>query len=326
VFKNSFQDITLAFFTAIAPSGAIALVVVATVLLFAGVNDSARTRLDRWLLLPLVVVMVGLVTSATHLGNPANALYLFKGVGRSPLSTEVFFAVLFLLLAGVYWLYAFSVKQSVVLKRIWVVLVVLSALAFVQSVAWAYNVRTIISWNTPWVPMLIWLEGLAGGPLLALLTLRLARHEGKGLFGAPVLNKVLLVVSIFGIIAGALAMLAYNGELSVLQNSSQDGADYSPWYMIGIVFYTVVGMGAAAVCAVANSGKQQNKGGRVSCLSPSPPSLPNDAKAREVLLPRTSPIVFPKQIVLLALSCLLMFAGIFVTRILFYFVHMTVGL
>ena len=44
--------------------------------------------------------MVGLVASATHLGNPANALYVFLGVGRSPLSTEVFCAVVFLALGG----------------------------------------------------------------------------------------------------------------------------------------------------------------------------------------------------------------------------------
>ena len=51
--------------------------------------------------------MVGLVASATHLGNPSNALYVFLGVGRSPLSTEVFFAVVFLALAGLYWLVRF---------------------------------------------------------------------------------------------------------------------------------------------------------------------------------------------------------------------------
>ena len=51
--------------------------------------------------------MVGLVASATHLGNPANALYVFTGVGRCPLSTEVFAAVIFLALAGVYLLYSF---------------------------------------------------------------------------------------------------------------------------------------------------------------------------------------------------------------------------
>ncbi|MFR1640267.1 MAG: DmsC/YnfH family molybdoenzyme membrane anchor subunit [Eggerthellaceae bacterium] len=43
--------------------------------------------------------------ASTHLGNPANALFVFLGVGRSPLSNEVFCAVVFLPLAGVYWLY-----------------------------------------------------------------------------------------------------------------------------------------------------------------------------------------------------------------------------
>ena len=55
-----------------------------------------RKRLSGALLIPFLVTLVGLVASATHLGNPDNALYVFSRVGASPLSNEVCAAVLFL--------------------------------------------------------------------------------------------------------------------------------------------------------------------------------------------------------------------------------------
>lgn len=71
--------------------------------------------------------MVGLVASATHLGNPANALYVFVGVGRSPLSTEVFCAVVFLALAGVYWLYSFAERPRRGLQRGWMAALIVAS-------------------------------------------------------------------------------------------------------------------------------------------------------------------------------------------------------
>lgn len=121
------------------------------------------------------VSMVGLVASATHLGNPANALYVFVGVGRSPLSTEVFCAVVFLALAGVYWLYSFAERPRRGLQRGWMGALIVASGAFVTSVAFAYAADTIVSWDTWHVPANLWLNALVGGPLLALLGLRLAR-------------------------------------------------------------------------------------------------------------------------------------------------------
>ena len=118
--------------------------------------------------------MVGLVASATHLGNPANALYVFTGVGRSPLSTEVFAAVIFLALAGVYWLYSFAEHPRVGLQRGLLAAIDVAIVAFVSSVAFAYNVDTIVTWSLPLVPASLILNALFGGPLLALAGFALA--------------------------------------------------------------------------------------------------------------------------------------------------------
>ena len=106
--NNALGEITLVLFTTLAPSGVMAFILMGLPLVRGGLNADVRQRIQRFLSIPLVTSMVGLVASATHLGNPANALYVFLGVGRSPLSTEVFCAVVFLALAGVYWLYSGS--------------------------------------------------------------------------------------------------------------------------------------------------------------------------------------------------------------------------
>lgn len=88
-FDTAFGEVTLVLFTTLAPSGAVALAIVAAVLLFAKLGDDVRARINKFMCIPLVVTMVGLIASATHLGNPANALYVFMHVGSSPLSNEV---------------------------------------------------------------------------------------------------------------------------------------------------------------------------------------------------------------------------------------------
>ena len=92
-FDTALSEVTLVLFTTLAPSGAIALVLVAAVLLFPKLESTMQARISMFMCIPLVVTMVGLVASATHLGNPANALYVFLHVGSSPLSNEVVSAV-----------------------------------------------------------------------------------------------------------------------------------------------------------------------------------------------------------------------------------------
>ena len=131
-------------------------------------GEEAR-RLNQLTFLPLVIATVGLIASATHLGNPSNALYVFTGVGRSPLSTEVFCAVIFLALAGVFWLYSFAEHPRAGLQRLLLAVIDGAIIAFVAAVAFAYDVDTIITWSLPLVPVALILNALVGGPLIALV-------------------------------------------------------------------------------------------------------------------------------------------------------------
>ena len=88
-FATAFSEITLVLFTTLAPSGAVAYALMSLPIIRGRLSDDAHRRIDKALCIPLIVSLVGLVASATHLGNPANALYVFMGVGRSPLSNTL---------------------------------------------------------------------------------------------------------------------------------------------------------------------------------------------------------------------------------------------
>lgn len=201
-FDTALGEVTLVLFTTLAPSGAIALVLVAAVLLFSKLESTMRARISTFMCIPLVVTMVGLVASATHLGNPANALYVFLHFGSSPLSNEVVSAVGLLACSGLYWLYSFSVKPFAWLQRLLLAMIAATGIVFVAMVSLAYSVDTIVTWSLPTVPISLWLNALVGGPLLAAITLYAAQWRAlAGCFG--------LLLMMVPFIALAANMAAY---------------------------------------------------------------------------------------------------------------------
>ena len=223
-FDTALGEITLVLFTTLAPSGVVAFICMGLPVLARGTSDAMRQRLNVFLGLPLVVAMVGLVASATHLGNPANALYVFIGVGRSPLSTEVFFAVVFLALAGLYWLYGFVERPKPQLQRVWLALAMLAGAVFVVAVGFAYAADTIVSWYTVYVPLNLVLNALAGGPILAIAGLRVAGYEPvEGRMG-----RALAVVAAIALAANVVTFGLQSAELGAIEHSYLTAAQRVP--------------------------------------------------------------------------------------------------
>ena len=156
-FATALNEITLVLFTTLAPSGAVAYVIMGMAALRA--QGDERKRLSGALLIPFLVTLVGLVASATHLGNPDNALYVFSRVGASPLSNEVCAAVLFLGISGLHWLYQFAehARQRVLNALVGGPVLTLFCLRFSR-----------------WSP----LESRVGGMLLALSSAALLANAG----------------------------------------------------------------------------------------------------------------------------------------------------
>lgn len=286
-FATALGEITLVLFTTLAPSGAIALALMGLPIVAGRASEDERRRIDKFVSVPLVVSMVGLVASATHLGNPANALYVFVGVGRSPLSTEVFCAVVFLALAGVYWLYSFAERPRRGLQRGWMAALIVASGAFVTSVAFAYAADTIVSWNTWHVPANLWLNALVGGPLLALLGLRLARFApADSLFG-----RVLVGMAVVALALNVGGYVLQGADLPGLRNAFVSAAGLVPSFGVLVAVFGVCGVLGIGLDGWALFVKRR-----------------------------------PLSVVRASVACVFAFAGIFAMRFAFYMMHLTVGL
>lgn len=285
-FDTALGEITLVLFTTLAPSGVVAFILMGMPALSPRLDAGLRQRLNAFLGIPLVVSMVGLVASATHLGNPANALYVFLGVGRSPLSTEVFFAVVFLALAGLYWLYSFAEHARPALQRVWLAATMAAGAVFVVAVGFAYAAETIVSWHTAYVPVNLVLNGLVGGPILALAGLSAAGFEpARGRWG-----RVLLALAGAALAANVAVFGLQSADLPSIENSFVTAAELVPMNGIMIAAFGVLGLAGIGVDAVALFG------------------------AARLTVRRTTA------------AAVLVLAGIFVMRFSFYMMHMTVGL
>ncbi|MCI8468984.1 MAG: dimethyl sulfoxide reductase anchor subunit [Eggerthellaceae bacterium] len=288
-FASAWNEITLVLFTTLAPSGVVAFILMAAPLVARAdrMGDEARRTLEHWLWLPITVAMVGLVASATHLGNPANALYVLAGVGRSPLSNEVVCGVAFLGSAGMYWLTSFSASRGHVgLRRIALAAVSLAGALFVTTIAFAYHAQTIVSWHTAFVPLSLWLNALVGGPLLASIGLRMAGYQtARHRYGRA-------LVSLAGAaLAGNVVVYAlWGARLPAFENAMTDAASLMPCFLPLTALFA-----ALCACGVALAAREAWRDGSAS----------------------------PAR---LGAASLLALAGIFVMRFAFYMTHMTVGL
>lgn len=283
-FSLALEEITLVLFTTLAPAGAVAYILLA--LASFGADQDASRRIQRFLLAPLMVVLVGLVASATHLGNPENALYVLSRVGQSPLSTEVAAAVVFLGIAGVQWMYQYAERYRRGFSRGLLVAASLAALGMVAAIAFAYASRTVLSWNTAYVPLLTGLNAAMAGPLLALAVLVWAQRKATpGGFG-----RALLVGCIAALGLGVVVYLMQGECLADLENTYTTAMQLVPHYSWCVVAYGVLGAVAWGLDAAAVFRRRPLSQWAAIC------------------------------------ACLLALLAVFVMRCSFYAMHLTVGM
>ena len=192
---SGFDAFSLGLFTSLAPAGVVAFLALALVRLWSR-DRTASVRIDRMIALPFSVVLIGFIASATHLGTPANALHVFSGVGRSPLSNEVLSAVAFLFLVGSYWMMAFKERFPDAVAKPWLALACLAGIALIACTSMAYNVDTVPTWDTAFTPANLVLAALLAGPVLGLLFLELAQVRPRAL------ERALVVLAAPALVAG----------------------------------------------------------------------------------------------------------------------------
>ena len=330
--ETALGEITLVLFTTIAPAG-VAGYLVMLALAFAASDESDARRVERYLVVPLVFAITGLIASATHLGTPANALYVATGIGRSPLSNEVAAAVAFLALGGVYWFLAFRDDVPRMLRRVLAAAAAVAGVAFVAMIALAYSVSTVPTWNLPTGPAALCLSALASGPFVALLGMGLAR------VGATRMQRrVLLALSAAAAAANAVVLGVEYALLGGIATTSVGALDLVPWLPQVIVAFIVceaaalalsalcgrraAAAEAAGVCGDAEdadspSGAVEPSEGRVGEVDADEAAAPGDAGGWRSWI---------THVALAAGAAAVSLAGCFAVRFAFYAMHMTSGM
>ena len=282
---NAWSEITLVFFTALAPSATLAYLILLGFLARLPLSDEERQRIRKQLWVPLVLAMLGLIAAATHLGNPANALYVLTRVGISPLSNEVCAAVVFLACAAVFWLYGFALEKRRLADSILGVLIFLAGIVLIITIAFAYHVETIASWYHPLMPATMIVSSCVGAPLITLLALSLSKADGC----IARVTKPLAICSAGASVIWVGLNAAMGTQLGGIGNAIFTAAELVPCYWLCLAVAT-----ALLVAACASIFTRVFRGNA--------PSLPH-----------------------MATSALMAILALGIMRFTFYMMHLTVG-
>ena len=295
------NDIGLAIFTTLAPAAACAYVVLAATSLFGRLEPRERSCLESWLILPLAIATLGLISSATHLGNPGNALYVFARVGGAPLSTEVLTAVVFLGVSCSYWLACIYIKGMRALRVAWLALGIACACAFVWGTTRAYAMPTVITWDTVFSMANLPLCGVAACAPLVWLVLACAGQARRRR-----LARALGIASAAACVCACASMLLQNADLATLRNGYGTAQELVPAYGAAVA--------AFAVCALCSLVVGHGALGRL-----------REAQLETGVSFEGNSAAERRAIVRLAAACAVMYLGVFAVRFSFYCFHMTSG-
>lgn len=118
----------------------------------AGEEEADRLS-DRALLAIGPVMVLGLVASLFHLGNPLNSYRAVTNLGTSWLSREILFVVLFTILGAVFAFMQWRKIATFAVRNVIAWIAALVGLALVYSMSQVYMLPTQPSWNTLATPV-----------------------------------------------------------------------------------------------------------------------------------------------------------------------------
>lgn len=117
-----------------------------------GAEEADRLS-DRALLALVPVIALGFIASLLHLGNPFTAYRAVTNLGTSWLSREIFFGVIFAVLAFAFAFLQWRKIGSLMLRNVIAWLAALVGLVLVYSMSRVYMLPTQPAWNSWMVPI-----------------------------------------------------------------------------------------------------------------------------------------------------------------------------
>lgn len=130
----------------------------------AGVEEADRLS-DRALLAIGPVLVLGMLASLFHLGNPLNAYQAVANVGTSWLSREILSGVIFAVLGGLFAIMQWRKIGSFALRNVIAWITALVGLVLVYSMSQVYTLPTQPAWDTWATPVTFFVTTLLLGSL-----------------------------------------------------------------------------------------------------------------------------------------------------------------
>ncbi|MDA5544221.1 MULTISPECIES: dimethyl sulfoxide reductase anchor subunit family protein [Yersinia] len=199
------HELPLVFFTVL---GQTAVGLFALVFLSHQLGLTTAQQLKQANILGLILMLVGLVIGALHVGQPLRAMNMLLGVGRSPMSNEILLSSLFVAMACGTVFFSVMVKNAM-LAMLCNVATVIFGLAFAWSITQVYQLTTVPNWDTSYTSLQLWMTVLVGGGAFAILT------------GARQLGATALLVGAIVTLVNKPGYLSFLGHSSVDLSSQQ---------------------------------------------------------------------------------------------------------
>lgn len=220
------HELPLVFFTVLGQMGAGA-VLIASLCSLACKQAEQQAKIARLNLAAVIIMALGMIMASFHLGHPLRALNVIFGIGRSPMSNEIFtfgilFGITFVCVLLNYFSQPNQGNKLAILKslankinaipgitKLLAILLVIVSLFFVWTIVVTYMLPTVKNWDTPYTAVQMYSTMLVLGGILA------------ATFGIRCIGMAFFTIGTIVVLATKLSYVSFiagiNPELAIAQ-------------------------------------------------------------------------------------------------------------
>jgi len=258
------HELPLALFTTLASIGAGAFIVLAVAFFKTSFSEQKARAIDKATLIPTIVVLAGFVAAFFHLANPMNAMNVFAGIGRSPLSNELCVASLFAAVMVVFAVLAVAGKLSEGSRKGFLGVLAVLAVAFAAAMGMAYSLPTVPTWASPWPVCQMLGYGLLGGASLGACVLAFADALDDALSAGC--KNIVLGVAGLGLVLAVLGLAMMVADANGIQTAIASGVELVG-QATGCLVVAIIGLAAAFGLLFKALGEGDAKGAAIGAVA-----------------------------------------------------------
>jgi anaerobic dimethyl sulfoxide reductase subunit C (anchor subunit) len=229
-------------------------------------TDEADRLSDRATLALVPVIALAFIASLLHLGNPINAYRAVANLGSSWLSREIFFGVIFAVLAFIFAFLQWRKIGPLVLRNIFAWLAALDGLVLIFSMSNVYRLQSQPAWNSWAIPVFFYataflLGALAMGVAFVANHAYLQRkHADCEVAQCTLMREALRWIAVAAVVLVGVELVVLPIYLATVAGGSAAGlasvkmmAGTYGWALVLRVILAVIGAGVFAVFLYQNA-------------------------------------------------------------------------